>query len=97
MVPGRKYTPKSVLRIVMSGKWWLMSGLIVGAVAAYYYVARLPNVYMSRATILVLPQLVPQNYVRTTVTPDLNARLRSLADRVFAPEQIASMLADLRV
>jgi succinoglycan biosynthesis transport protein ExoP len=97
VIPGRRYTLSTLLQLLWGGKLGIL--LLVGITAggATAYVSRLPNMYRSVATIMVLPQLVPQNYVKSTVSQDLEDRLRPMSDRVLAPDQLASICSDLQV
>lgn len=95
MVPGRDYSVRSILHIA----WRLKIGLVVmsalGVGLALAYTSRLPVLYRSEATILVMPQLVPQNYVRPTVNQDIDAQVRSLADLVLDRQRLGTLVGQL--
>lgn len=97
MIPGRKYTLASVARMLWAGKLLLIVLPVVGLAIATWRVAQIPSAYRSGSTVLVLPQVVPENMVRSTVTLDLEERLRTLSDQVFAPDRLATMASELKV
>lgn len=78
--PG--YTVEDLIEVFERRRWWLacgaLIGLLLGAVAWYV----LPPRYTSETTILVEPQEVPDSFVKSTVTVDIENRLRTLHERV---------------
>ena len=69
MIPGKRYTPEAILRIVWRRKWVIVLPfvLIAGVTAA---VSRtLPNRYRSDTSSSIVPQQIPEDYVQPTVTP----------------------------
>lgn len=78
--PG--YTVEDLIEVFERRRWWLaagaLAGLLLGAVAWYLLPAR----YTSETTILVEPQQVPDSFVKSTVTVDIENRLRTLHERV---------------
>src|SRR5215471_125221 len=94
MVPGRKYSINSVLHLLR--RRWLLIALcsLVGGAAMAAYAWRIPNFYRSEAMLLVRQQIVPQNYVRSSVTTEIDDLVRRLSDRVLAPDSLAALLAE---
>ena len=77
MLPGRNYTPEDIVRILWFRKWILLAGMVAAAGIAFAISLRIPNLYRSDTVILVIPQRVPESYVRSTVTmPGITGALR---------------------
>ena len=74
MIPGKQYTPEDVVFIAWRRKWWAILPAIAITIGVYAWVRTLPNLYRSDTLILVVPQRVPETYVRSTVTTGSNAR-----------------------
>jgi len=68
MIPGKIYTPGDFLRIAWRRKWIILVPFVIMSLGTYGVVKRLPNRYRSQTLILVVPQRVPDSYVRSTVT-----------------------------
>ena len=70
------------VRLIYHRKWLVLSvfGLIAGGTA--FYAESLPNIYKSETVILVDPQKVPENYVRSTVTTSIADRLANISQQV---------------
>ncbi len=95
-MPGRQEnTPRSELdqikrfvRVVLRHRYrvlgiWLLAIAVSGLVAH-----GLPNVYVSSTMILVEPQKVPEDYVRATVTENIQERLRTISQQILSRTQI---------
>ena len=78
MIPGKKYTPEDLLLLAWRSKWLLVVPLILGGLGASVWAHYQPDMFLSETLILVVPQRVPENYVRSTVTTRLQDRLQSI-------------------
>jgi polysaccharide chain length determinant protein (PEP-CTERM system associated) len=94
VLPGRKYTPEDILTITWRRKWWivvvtvLMTGLAVSASM------RLQDRFRSETLILVIPQRVPESYVRSTVTMRIEDRLRSIQQEILSRSRLERIITD---
>lgn len=84
MIPGKKYKLEEYLAIVWRRKWLLVLPLIVAGAGTFVWSKRLPDRYRSEARILIVPQRVPESYVRTTVTSDLEERLQAISQQILS-------------
>ena len=92
MIPGKKYTADDYLRIAWRRKWIILVPFIVIAVGTFVVVKRLPNKYRSQTTILVVPQRVPDTYVRSTVTATIDDRLRSISEQILSRSRLERII-----
>lgn len=95
MLPGRNYTPEDFLRIAWRRKWLILLPLVIVSIAAALITRRLPDVYRSETTILVVPQRVPESYVRSTVTDRIEDRLKSMQQQILSRSRLERIIADL--
>ncbi len=70
------------LAILERWKWWILTGALVGAVFGTVLTFALPPEYESTTTILVEPQQIPEDFVRSTVNQDVGHQVNSLRHRV---------------
>ena len=68
MIPGKKYTPEDILAIGWRRRWLIGLPLVLMPLAAAMYAFTLQTKWMSTALIQIVPQQVPQEFVRSTVT-----------------------------
>ncbi|MEO8076597.1 MAG: GNVR domain-containing protein [Acidobacteriota bacterium] len=97
MVPGRRYTPRYLSGLVRR-RWALVAvPLVIGAALATLIARRLPDVFYAQATVLIVPQQIPESYVRSTVTLPIGERLRSTAQDVKSPATLAPLMDEFKL
>lgn len=94
MLPGRKYTPEDITAIAWRNKWIIVSFVSVLTTAAILLSLRLPDLYRSETLILVVPQRVPESYVRSTVTTRIEDRLRSIKQEILSRSRLERIIND---
>lgn len=56
------------IAMALRRKWYIVIPLVACVLLSYAVYKRLPKIYKATTTILVQPQTVPENYIRSTVT-----------------------------
>ena len=97
MLPGRSYRPEDLLRVAWKRKWFLLVPFLVCATATVLVTRRLPNLYRSDTLILVVPQRVPESYVRSTVSGRIEDRLQSLQQQILSRSRLERIILDLNL
>ena len=97
MIPGKQYTPELVLAIAWRRKWLIAIPFVLIASVAIAVVYTLPDRYRSETAILVVPQRVPENYVRSTVTTRIEDRLRSINQQVRSRTKLERLIEDFNL
>ena len=97
MIPGKQYTPEIVLQIAWRHKWRIVVPFVVIATAASLITYRLPNRYRSDTLILVVPQRVPESYVRSTVTTRIEDRLQSISQQILSRTRLERIIQDFNL
>ncbi len=95
MIPGKTYTPELILQIAWRRKWWIVIPAILVAGAVALWTRQLPNMYRSDALIMVVPQRVPEEYVRSTVTQSVEDRLQSISQQILSRTRLERIIDDL--
>jgi len=73
-------------------KWLLTLVFLLPFTAATSVVAFVPNLYESKATVLVERQQVPEAFVRPTVTSELEIRLRTISQEILSRARLESII-----
>ena len=95
MLPGKKYTPEEIVRIVLRRKWLIILPLIVGAAGGVVVFRKMPKMYRSETLIMVVPQRIPDSYVKSTVTATVQDRLTSISDQILSRSRLERIILDL--
>ena len=94
MLPGRQYSPEELLRLLWYRRWFVIVAVILCTAAAAAVAAQITNLYRSETLVLVIPQRVPENYVKSTVTMRIEDRLRSMSEQVRSRSRLEKVIDD---
>jgi polysaccharide chain length determinant protein (PEP-CTERM system associated) len=97
VIPGKQYTPEDIVRIAWRRKWWAVIPAVLIAVAVAAWARTLPNLYHSETMILVVPQRVPESYVRSTVTTRIEDRLQSITQQILSRTRLERIVQDFNL
>lgn len=97
MLPGRQYSPEDLLRLLWYRRWIVGIAVLLCTLAAGVASLQVKNLYRSETLILVIPQRVPESYVRSTVTTRIEDRLRSLSEQVRSRTQLEKVINDFNL
>src|SRR5262249_28590441 len=97
VIPGIEYTPERILSIMWRRKWWIVLPAIAIAAGVVQWTRGLTDLYRSDALILVVPQQVPESYVRSTVTASVADRLQSISQQILSRTRLERIIVDLNL
>src|SRR5690606_11035031 len=97
MLPGKKYKPEDFLWIAWTRKWFILLPTIIAAVGTYAWTKTLPDRYRSSTTILVVPQRVPESYVRSTVTASVSERLQTISQQILSRTRLERIIEEFNL
>jgi len=94
VLPGKTYTPDDVIAMLKRQAGYIILSFVVIAFVTALVAHFLPNKYRSEALILVVPQQVPESYVRSTVTTKIEDRLQSLKQQILSRTKLEQIIRD---
>ena len=97
MLPGKKYTPEDFLAIARKRWWILVIPAVISGVGAFVWSSSLPNRYRSQTTIQIVPQQVPQAFVRPTVTTDISERLQTISQQIMSRTNLEAVIQEFNL
>lgn len=89
---GGGFQAEDVLEIIERRRWWLAGAAGIGLAIGLLLYLVLPARYAASTTILVEPQEVPESYVKSTVTLDIEQRLNTLRERVTSFANLTELI-----
>lgn len=93
----RKYSLEEIVGVVLKRRWLILVPLALG-VALVPVLARLaPERFRSEALIVVIPQQVPNDYVRPTVSESVAQRLPAITDQILSRSRLESIIQELNL
>ena len=94
MLPGRKLTPEEIVRILAPRGWLIVLLFAAGLSAAPLLSELAPELYRSETLIMVIPQRVPDMYVKSTVTATVEDRLPSISNQILSRSRLERTVND---
>jgi polysaccharide chain length determinant protein (PEP-CTERM system associated) len=91
----RRYTPDEIMRLLLRRRWLLLVPFACGAAGAPLLARLAPERYRSEALILVIPQRVPDNYVKPTVSQTIEERLPAITDQILSRSRLEKIIQDM--
>jgi polysaccharide chain length determinant protein (PEP-CTERM system associated) len=97
MIPGKKYTPEDFLRIAWRRRWLIVLPLCATIVGGVLYAFSLPEQWMSTALIQVVPQQVPEAYVKSAITMRIDDRLDSIKQLILSRTKLEAIIQEFNL
>jgi polysaccharide chain length determinant protein (PEP-CTERM system associated) len=97
MLPGRKYTPEDILQILRRRIWFVLVPFAIVSAGTAVVVRKLPDRYTSKAVVLVVPQQVPADYVKPTVSTRLDEQLQTITQQILSRTRLEQIIDELNL
>jgi polysaccharide chain length determinant protein (PEP-CTERM system associated) len=95
MLPGKQYTPLEIAGMAWRHRWLIAMSLVLGVYGGLIVSSRLKDMYQSEMLIQVVPQRVPDSYVRSTVTMRTEERLNALSKQVMSRTELERLIEQM--
>jgi len=92
-----EFMPLSILRAIWKSKHYAVAVWILGSVAVYLYISRMPSLFWSEALVLVDYQKIPQDYVSSTVRVDVRDRLAAMSRRILSNDRLKELIQEMNL
>jgi polysaccharide chain length determinant protein (PEP-CTERM system associated) len=94
VLPGKTYTVEEIVNIAWRRKWLILVPFVVCAMITAVVAHFLPNKYRSDTLMMVVPQRIPEAYVRSTVTTKIEDRLNSISQQILSRSRLERIVLD---
>ena len=94
MLPGKTYTVEEIANIAWRRKWLIIVPFVVCTLVTAVVAHFLPNKYSSDTLMMVVPQRIPEAYVRSTVTTKIEDRLNSISQQILSRSRLERIVLD---
>jgi polysaccharide chain length determinant protein (PEP-CTERM system associated) len=88
----RQLGVQEILAIARRRLWWIVVPVIVGPIAGYLVSLKITPVYTSQAFVLVEQQKVPDTFVPSMVTDQLETRLMTMQDQILSRSRLQPLI-----
>ncbi len=87
--------PQEFLEIFLRRKWPIVFSILFILFGASVYCVVTPEMFKSSTTILVVPQRVPENYVKSTISVRIEDRLATIQQQVLSRTRLTAVMDEL--
>ncbi len=94
MIPGKQYTPDEIVEGAWRRRWLILLPFALILVLTMVVAHFLPDRYHSEAQLLIVPQRVPTDMVRQTVTVPLGERLQAISQGILSRTQLERIIQE---
>ena len=81
-----------IIAIILRRRWILIIPFCIAMVVGSYLAITLPKTYSASTLIFIQPQRVPQSYVRSIVSSDINSRINTISQRVMSRTNLENII-----
>jgi polysaccharide chain length determinant protein (PEP-CTERM system associated) len=94
-VSVRTYTLNEIASVIARRRWLILAPFALGVAIAPLLARYAPERYRSEALIVVIPQQVPDNYVKPTVSESVEDRLPSITDQILSRSRLERIIQEM--
>jgi polysaccharide chain length determinant protein (PEP-CTERM system associated) len=97
MLPGKSLSPAVILGAIVRRRWIVFGSVFFCAFAALLVARAQPELYQADTLIQIVPQRIPDNYVRPTVTTEIEDRLKAIHQQILSRTTLEQIINDLNL
>ena len=93
----KEIKPEDIIEIILRRRWWIILpfclSIIIGIILAF----TLPKYYKAETLILIKPPKVPDNYVPSVITTDIDSRLEAFSRQILSRSNLERIMKDFNM
>ncbi|MGZ3614751.1 MAG: GumC family protein, partial [Thermodesulfobacteriota bacterium] len=78
-------------------KWYVIIPLVASILVSFALYGYLPKIYKATTVILVQPQTVPENYIRSTITDSVVGRLSTISQEILSRTRLEKVIHEFNL
>ena len=91
----RIHSPDDVVQSLVRRRWLILVPFALGLAAIPFLARFAPEKYRSETLIMVVPQRVPESYVKATNTESIEDRLPSISEQILSRSRLERIIIDM--
>jgi protein tyrosine kinase modulator len=94
VIPGKHYKPEDFVEIAWRRRWFVLVPFVLIMAGTLIVTQLQPDLYRSSALLLIVPQRIPENLVRSTVTTRLDERLSAISQEILSRTRLENIVQE---
>ena len=95
--PQEIFTPDQIIEPVLRRRWLLIIPIILSLIAGIVLVIKLPRIYSASTLILIQAQKVPDEYVRSIVSADIDSRINTISQQIMSRSNLEKVISEFKI
>lgn len=87
------FSPGQIFEIVSKRRWYIIIPLALSLIVGIYLAFTMAKVYQAQTLILVQPQKVPDEYVQSVVSADIENRLATISQQILSRTNLEKIIS----
>lgn len=87
-------TPKDIIDMVIRRRWFIIIPFCFSMIVGIFLTLTLPKMYQAETLILIQPQRVPTDYVKSVVSTDIDSRVNTIAQQILSRTNLEKIIED---
>jgi polysaccharide chain length determinant protein (PEP-CTERM system associated) len=97
VIPGKKYGPEDIIQILWRRKWFIILPTLLSGVSVFAYTRTLPNKYRSETLVMIQPQRVREDLIRSAAVENPADRIQTITQQVMSRTRLEAIITDLNL
>ena len=86
--------PGEIIGIIMKRRWCIIVPFCLSMIVGICLAFTLPKIYSAQTLILVQPQRVPESYVQSVVSTDIDSRINTISQQILSYSNLEKIIKD---
>ncbi len=97
MLQTPKFDVRPFINLALRRKWWIIVPFILSVLGGAGFLAVSPKTYKATTLILLEPQIIPDSFVKSTVTETMEGRLRTMTEQIHSRTNLEKVIRDFNL
>ena len=89
--------PEDIIDIVFRRRWYILTPVFLSLIFGIYYASTAPRIYEATTLVMVEPQQVPEDFVRSVVTDDAESMLGIISQQITSRAYLKRIVEDFNL
>jgi uncharacterized protein involved in exopolysaccharide biosynthesis len=95
--PEKPFTISDYFEIFLRRIWFVVIPFLVVLTGTILYVRYAPKEYKATTLILVTPQKIPEQFVKSTITSNIEDRLQSISQEILSRTRLEQVISEFKL